>query len=136
VLKKAGLDGKPTVFLFTDTQIVQESFLEDVNNILNAGEVPNMFAGDDLEAIGAAMRPLCAAAGLPATKQAVYSFFVNRVRAALHIVLCFSPIGDVFRQRLRMFPSLVNCCTIDWCVCVWGGCGASWLSHCLGASSR
>jgi dynein heavy chain len=25
-----------------------------------------------------------------------------------------SPIGDVFRDRLRMFPSLVNCCTIDW----------------------
>ena len=25
-----------------------------------------------------------------------------------------SPIGDAFRRRLRMFPSLVNCCTIDW----------------------
>jgi hypothetical protein len=29
-------------------------------------------------------------------------------------VLCFSPIGESFRQRIRMFPSLVNCCTIDW----------------------
>jgi hypothetical protein len=37
-----------------------------------------------------------------------------RVRASLHMVLCFSPVGDVFRQRLRMFPSLVNCTTIDW----------------------
>ncbi|KAG7168085.1 Dynein heavy chain 3, axonemal-like 6, partial [Homarus americanus] len=25
-----------------------------------------------------------------------------------------SPIGDTFRTRLRMFPSLINCCTIDW----------------------
>lgn len=25
-----------------------------------------------------------------------------------------SPIGEVFRARLRQFPSLVNCCTIDW----------------------
>jgi len=25
-----------------------------------------------------------------------------------------SPIGDAFRTRLRQFPSLVNCCTIDW----------------------
>ena len=25
-----------------------------------------------------------------------------------------SPLGDDFRRRLRMFPSLVNCCTIDW----------------------
>lgn len=25
-----------------------------------------------------------------------------------------SPIGEIFRARLRQFPSLVNCCTIDW----------------------
>ena len=29
-------------------------------------------------------------------------------------MICMSPLGDVFRSRLRMFPSLVNCCTIDW----------------------
>ncbi len=34
------MEGKDTVFLFTDTQIVQESFLEDINNILNAGAQP------------------------------------------------------------------------------------------------
>jgi hypothetical protein len=37
VLKKAGLEGRDTVFLFSDTQIVQESFLEDINSILNSG---------------------------------------------------------------------------------------------------
>ena len=25
-----------------------------------------------------------------------------------------SPLGDIFTTRLRMFPSLVNCCTLDW----------------------
>ncbi len=25
-----------------------------------------------------------------------------------------SPVGNAFRERLRKFPSLVNCCTIDW----------------------
>lgn len=25
-----------------------------------------------------------------------------------------SPVGDAFRARCRMFPSLINCCTIDW----------------------
>ncbi len=39
-----GIDGEPVVFLFSDTQIVQEGFLEDINNMLNSGEVPGMFA--------------------------------------------------------------------------------------------
>jgi len=44
----------------------------------------------------------------------MYNFFIERVKQNLHIVLAMSPIGDAFRNRLRMFPSLINCCTIDW----------------------
>ena len=36
------------------------------------------------------------------------------MRDNLHIILATSPVGDTFRNRCRMFPSLVNCCTIDW----------------------
>jgi dynein heavy chain len=36
------------------------------------------------------------------------------VKENLHVVLGFSPLGDAFSRRLRMFPSLINCCTIDW----------------------
>ena len=25
-----------------------------------------------------------------------------------------SPVGEAFRSRCRQFPSLINCCTIDW----------------------
>lgn len=35
--RTAGVDGEPVVFLFSDTQIVQEGFLEDINNMLNSG---------------------------------------------------------------------------------------------------
>lgn len=44
----------------------------------------------------------------------IYLQFVERSRQNLHVVLAFSPIGEAFRRRLRMFPSLVNCSTIDW----------------------
>lgn len=30
------------------------------------------------------------------------------------MIIAMSPLGEIFRSRLRMFPSLVNCCTIDW----------------------
>ena len=45
---------------------------------------------------------------------ALFSFFVNCCKENLHILLCMSPIGDAFRNRLRQFPALINCCTIDW----------------------
>ena len=48
------------------------------------------------------------------TPQQLFSYFVERCKKYLHIVLCFSPIGDTFRNRVRNFPSLVNCTTIDW----------------------
>lgn len=48
----AGVDNKPTVFLFNDTQIVDESFLEDINNILSSGEVPNLYKPDEFVEVG------------------------------------------------------------------------------------
>jgi dynein heavy chain len=29
-------------------------------------------------------------------------------------VLAFSPVGQQLRNRCRQFPSIINCCTIDW----------------------
>lgn len=44
----------------------------------------------------------------------LFLLFKERCRQNNHVVLAFSPIGEDFRRRLRMFPALVNCCTIDW----------------------
>lgn len=46
-MKKSGLDGKQTVFLFADNQIKDESFMEDISMILNTGDVPNLYAADE-----------------------------------------------------------------------------------------
>ena len=115
VLLSAGVDGERTVFLFSDTQIQEETFVEDINNILNTGEIPNLFAPDELGMIGDGVRSAAKAEGKKLeTMEESYQYFLSRVRENLHIVLAFSYIGDAFRKRLREFPSLVNCCTIDW----------------------
>jgi len=48
---QAGVENKPTVFLFPDTQVVEEAFLEDINNILSSGEVPNLYKPDEFEEV-------------------------------------------------------------------------------------
>mmetsp|Transcript_40372 Transcript_40372/g.29085 ORF Transcript_40372/g.29085 Transcript_40372/m.29085 type:complete len:89 (+) Transcript_40372:1050-1316(+) len=40
--------------------------------------------------------------------------FNLRVRNNLHILMCMSPIGPELRVNCRQFPSLVNCCTLNW----------------------
>ncbi len=115
---RTGVEGKPTCFLFSDTQIKEEGFLEDINNILNSGEVPNLFIKDERAAIVDSMRPIAKKAGLVmpggGTFDEMWALFIERVRANLHVVLAMSPVGDNFRNRCRMYPSLVNCTTIDW----------------------
>lgn len=51
VLKQAGVKGEKTVFLLTDAQIKEEAFLEDLDSVLNTGEVPNIFAVDEKQEI-------------------------------------------------------------------------------------
>ena len=34
-----------------DTQIVEESFVEDINNILSSGEVSNLYKPDEFEEV-------------------------------------------------------------------------------------
>ncbi|CAM5089785.1 unnamed protein product [Natator depressus] len=118
ILRKSTEGEMQGVFLFTDSQIKKESFLEDINNLLNAGEVPNLFALDEKQEICERMRQIDRQRDK--TKQtdgspiALFNMFIDRCRDQLHVVLAMSPIGDAFRNRLRKFPALVNCCTLDW----------------------
>ena len=105
---------KPTVFLFNDTQVVEEGFLEDVNNTLSSGEVPNLYKADQVEEVRATLADAAKKGGVDDTPQAICSFLIERVRNNLHIVLCISPAGEAFCNRIRMYPSFVDCTTIDW----------------------
>lgn len=46
-----GIDKKETSFLFNDTQITDESFLEIINNMLSSGEVGNLYKPDEFEEV-------------------------------------------------------------------------------------
>eukprot|EP00658_Telonema_sp_P-2_P017409 TRINITY_DN16762_c0_g1_i7.p1 TRINITY_DN16762_c0_g1~~TRINITY_DN16762_c0_g1_i7.p1 ORF type:complete len:1536 (+),score=415.75 TRINITY_DN16762_c0_g1_i7:265-4872(+) len=114
ILLECGAKNKSVVFLLSDNQLIDTQMLEDVNNLLNIGEVPGLMAPEDFDIIMNGCREGVRAAGKPETRNSIYQYFVSRCRDALHVILCMSPIGAPFRDRLRMFPSLVNCMTIDW----------------------
>ena len=114
ILKSCGVSEKPSTFLMCDTQIFNELILENINNCLNSGDVPDLYKPEDLEEIRAACRMECRMKNLPETNTNISNVYLNRVRSNIHIIMAMSPVGEIFVTRLRMFPSLVNCCTIDW----------------------
>ncbi|XP_063587791.1 dynein axonemal heavy chain 3-like [Penaeus indicus] len=115
-LMKAGGEGRPTVFLLTDTQIKDEAFVEDVNTLLNTGDLPNLYSNEEKAEILEKIQLVAKEEGkkMDASPLTLYGYFIDRVRSNLHLVLAVSPVGDTFRTRLRTFPSLINCCTTDW----------------------
>ncbi|KAL5267409.1 hypothetical protein ACHWQZ_G004450 [Mnemiopsis leidyi] len=116
LLFKAGAAGEPTTFLFNDNQIKFDSMLEDINMLLNGADIPNLYPADEKAIVIEKIQAWVTKNNIQvdSAPAKLYDLFQKRIRDNLHLVLVFSSIGDDFRTRLRKFPSLINCCTIDW----------------------
>jgi len=109
-----GVNGQSIAFTLTDSQILSETFLEDINNLLNTGEIPNLMQAEDKDRLQNELRTVITDAKKVETTDMCAALFIQRIREYFHICLCMSPVGDDLRIRCRKFPSLVNCCTLDW----------------------
>lgn len=112
-----GHRGKQVSFILTDQEIKSEDFLEYINMILNTGEIPGLIPKDEKEIWLTEVWTEYIKnhkENKEPSNQEIYTYFLNRLRDNLHIILCFSPVGNKFRERARKFPALFNECTIDW----------------------
>lgn len=107
----AGSAGRPTCLVVADGMISSETILEYMSNLLNSGEVPNLFPEDDRKKLFKGLLDL-----FPGNldEKELWKRFVTRVRNNLHIMMCMSPVGDRLRFRCRQFPALIDCCSINW----------------------
>ncbi|XP_061653101.1 dynein axonemal heavy chain 11 [Phyllopteryx taeniolatus] len=111
---KVGVKNIGTVFLHADAQIPDESFLVLINDMLASGDIPDLFSDEEGDTIMTSMRMELRGLGLIDSRENCWSFFIERIRRQLKVVLCFSPVGFTLRTRARRFPALVNCTAIDW----------------------
>jgi len=93
-----------TVLIFSDNDVVHESFLEDIQNTLNSGVVPNLFANDELARMreeGKIIKRYREAGNTNESPEAVTEWFFNRVKDNMHLSICMSPVGETFRNYCR-----------------------------------
>lgn len=114
--KSAGHMRKPTTFLFTESEIKDEVFLEFINSVLLTGEIPGLFAKDEYLAITADLRNsfIKERPGMEDTQDNLKQYFIDKVRDNLHLMICMSPMNPKFPLRARKFPGIISCPSIDW----------------------
>lgn len=111
---KAGVAGSQLLFILTDGQITDEKFLVYINDLLSSGYIPELFLKDDLDGLLGKIRAEAKGAGYQDSPDQLFDFFLDKVRKNFHLCLCFSPVGDAFRIRARMFPAVINCTSMDY----------------------
>jgi len=111
---KAAIKDEGLLWLFTEGQITNERFLVYINDLLSSGEIADLYTNDEKDQIINNVRSKVKADGISDTRENCWQWFIDKTRKNLHMSLCFSPVGESFRQRARKFPALVNNTVIDW----------------------
>ncbi|XP_050440794.1 dynein axonemal heavy chain 2-like [Adelges cooleyi] len=111
---EVAVNNKATSFIINDNQIIDESFLKVINNILCTGAFSKLFKKDDFEEIISTVTVDDKQSDSFCTNEEICSYLTNRINNNLHMIISLSPVGKLFRNRLRLFPGLINCTSIDW----------------------
>lgn len=69
--------------------------------------VDTLASQDEREGLVGALRNEAKAAGVPDTPEAGLEFLISRIKSNLHVALCFSPVGDIFRIRESCLNDIV-----------------------------
>ena len=56
VLQSAGVDGDQCILLLEDYQFIESTFVELINSLLSAGEIPGLYTPDELESTLSSLR--------------------------------------------------------------------------------
>ena len=107
VMQQVGVDGKTLILLLEDYQLIDPSFFELLNSLLSAGEVPGLFLPEELEPILAPLRDQMSQDGF---RGSLFSYFSNRVKQNLHVVLIMDSTAESFTAYCKSNPAFYTCC--------------------------
>lgn len=115
IMKRAGCKGEKICFIFDESNVLGPAFLERMNALLAAGEVPGLFEGEDyISLISTAKECFLKENKVLDSEEEVYKAFIKGVQRNLHVVFTMNPLSPDFSNRAASSPALYNRCVIDW----------------------
>ncbi|KAJ3116477.1 Cytoplasmic dynein 2 heavy chain 1 [Phlyctochytrium bullatum] len=111
LLHVVGITNEHAVFLLEEYQIINPVYLEYVNSLLSGGEIPGLYAPDELEAVLGALKESHSEEGFRGT---LFDFFVSRVRRNLHLVLLLDSSSPKLIPYCEANPALYTKCQLLW----------------------
>ncbi|RXG65468.1 Cytoplasmic dynein 2 heavy chain 1 [Armadillidium vulgare] len=111
VTQVAGVDGEQVLFLLEDHHLISSAFLEIVNSLLMAGEVPGLYTQEELDPLLGPLRDQAAHEGFRGSQ---YAYFASRIQKNLHIALIMDSSNPEFIARCESNPALYKQCTVLW----------------------
>ncbi|CAF1013145.1 unnamed protein product, partial [Didymodactylos carnosus] len=111
IIQSAGVDGEQCILLMEDYQFIETTFVELINSLLSAGEVPGLYAPDEFETILGPLREESAQEGFRGT---MVQYFAQRVKINLHIVLVMDFTRPDFTVICQSNPAFFKECAVQW----------------------
>lgn len=90
-----------TCLLLTDKELKTDAFADILHSVLSSGQIPVVLDPDRLGLLLTDLQPAAEAARVSLQPDALFEFFLSRVRENLHVLLCVSPVGNKMRDYCR-----------------------------------
>lgn len=105
VLLKAGVEAARTCLFIEDHQLLQDEFLEYLNSLISAGEVPGLYSPEELEPVLAQLKDEMSS---QYEYKTTFELFVSRIKRNLSIVMSLDYSHPKFVQNCASNPALFS----------------------------
>jgi len=105
VLLKAGVEAARTCLFIEDHQLLQDEFLEYLNSLISAGEVPGLYSPEELEPVLAQLKDEMSS---QYEYKTTFELFVSRIKKNLSIVMSLDYSHPKFVQNCASNPALFS----------------------------
>eukprot|EP00438_Fugacium_kawagutii_P026834 Skav224731 [mRNA] locus=scaffold699:573890:588190:- [translate_table: standard] len=114
VMQMTGVEKQHTILLLEDHHLLKSEFLESINSLLSAGDVPGIWTPEELEPLLAPLKEEWAASQGGGGARTPFEYFCTQVQQRLHVVLSMDPNHSHFLPYCAANPALFSCTTVLW----------------------